>query len=145
MNAHVPVIATGATHNLNNPSVIKTSPSHWLMVYTQENAQDSGMVNKPGISVSRDGVRFSPDAGGQNYLNIKDYPYNWTRADVNGGNVLLQVNDTLHFYFVDFKASQPTRVYHATAPATTGSPPSVFTYQSAVIPEKGLIVNDVKA
>ena len=97
MNAHVPVIATGATHNLNNPSVIKTSPSHWLMVYTQENPQDSGMVNKPGISESKDGVSFSPAAGGQNYLDIKGYPYNWTRADVNGGNVLLQVT---HFYLL---------------------------------------------
>ena len=57
---------------------------------------------------------------------------------------LLQVNDTLHLYFVDFK-SRDYSVYHATAPASTGSPPIDFAYQGVVVPEKGRIVNDVKA
>ena len=95
------------------------------MVYTQEHPQDgcdpeagasNCMVNKPGISSSSDGVSFSPAVGGQRYLDISGYPYNWTRADVNGGNVLLQVNDTLHLYFVDFKFRNYS-VYRATAPA----------------------------
>ena len=57
---------------------------------------------------------------------------------------MLQVNDTLHLYFVDFK-SRNYSVYHATAPATTGPPPSAFTYQGVVVPERGRIVNDAKA
>jgi CHASE2 domain-containing sensor protein len=93
------------------------------------------MVNKPGVSTSSDGVSFTPAAGGDNYLTVQGYPYNWTRADVNGGNVLLQVNDTLEFYFVDFNHRNHS-VYRATAPGIHegGVPPSVFTYQGVVIP-----------
>lgn len=91
LSSHVPVIATGTTHNLNNPSAIKSLPNSWLMVYTQEHPQDGGMVNKPGISASNDGLSFNPREGGQHYLVMNAYPNNWTRADVNGGNVLLEV------------------------------------------------------
>ena len=31
MNAHVPVIGTGSTHNLNNPSATKTPAGEWLI------------------------------------------------------------------------------------------------------------------
>lgn len=212
VNPHVPVIATGTTHNLNNPSATKTAAGKWLMVYTQEhpvsppscenldimatdfcmegkrmgfcehslgfsdscrrscvgcgrrttmpartrtnskqltsggaNSQGAPMVNKPGMSSSTDGVVFSPAVGGGSYLEVHGYPYNWTRADVNGGNVLLQVNDSLHLYFVDFK-SQNHSVYLATAPMPSPSqpPPAAFTFQGIAVTERGRIVNDVK-
>lgn len=149
MNAHVPVIATGTTHNLNNPSVIKTTDGRWFMVYTQEEPQlgpdgATSMINKPGISWSADGLAFSPSAGGQTFISMGGYPFNWTQADVNGGNVLLEVNGTLHLYFVDFK-SRKHSVYHATAPMPGRAelPPTTFTYLGIALSAPGHIVNDL--
>ena len=109
------------------------------MVYTQEHPVGGGicskppcgpMVNKPGWSSSKDGVAFSPNTGGANYIDVRGYPYNWTRADVNGGNVLLPVNGTMYLYFVDFESPNHS-VYLATAavpsPGQPTSPSSLFT------------------
>lgn len=92
------------------------------------------MVNKPGLSSSTDGVAFSPNTGGANYLEVRGYPDNWTRADVNGGNVLLPVNSTLYLFFVDFE-SRNHSVYLATAPMPSPGQPmprsTLFTCEHA--------------
>ena len=113
------------------------------MVYTQEHPVGGGicskppcgpMVNKPGLSSSTDGVAFSPNTGGANYLEVRGYPDNWTRADVNGGNVLLPVNSTLYLFFVDFE-SRNHSVYLATAPMPSPGQPmprsTLFTCEHA--------------
>jgi hypothetical protein len=48
---------------------------------------------------------------------VNGYPYNWTTADMNGGNVLIKdSNGTFHFYFfVDMKRLGVHSVFHATS------------------------------
>ena len=73
------------------------------------------------------------------FIKVSGYPYNWTRADVNGGNVLLEANGTLHLYFIDFKEGLK-HVFHASAPFPAGkAPPTEFTYQGiALVVQKRL-------
>lgn len=162
MGAHTPVVATGSMIHVNNPSATKlkrgSGSAEWLMAYTQDQPQDGGQVNKPGISWSSDGVNFVPRAGGESFITVRGYPHNWTRADVNGGNVLIEDgNATLHLYFIDFKDGLQG-VFHATAPfrpvqvgtatadasVPTSVPPSEFAYQGVALPEGGRVVNDLK-
>jgi hypothetical protein len=163
MGTHTPVVATGSMIHVNNPSATKLEAAggaEWLMAYTQDKPQDGGQVNKPGISWSSDGVNFVPNAGGESFITVKGYPHNWTRADVNGGNVLLEVNGTLHLYFIDFKEGLHG-VFRASAPfqpaahaARMGGsnrttvrmapPPTEFAYEGVALSEAGRIVNDLK-
>jgi hypothetical protein len=167
MGTHTSVVATGSMIHVNNPSATKlegagefAGGADWLMAYTQDKPQDGGQVNKPGISWSSDGVNFVPKAGGESFITVTGYPHNWTRADVNGGNVLLEVNGTLHLYFIDFKEGLHS-VFRASAPfqpaahaagvgganrttARVAPPPTEFAYQGVALPEAGRIVNDLK-
>ena len=111
------MVATGTMIHVNNPGAMKVAADDWLMVYTQDLPTPSGgQINKPGLSRSEDGVRFSPGAGGGDFITVNGYPYNWTTADVNGGNVLFKdSNGTFHFYFVDMKRLGVHSVFHATS------------------------------
>ena len=145
INAHVPAVATESMIHVNNPCALKVGPNEWYMVYTQDIIQDGAQINKPGMSRSTDGLHWTPNEGGQEFLTVRGFPYNWTAADVNGGNVLIRDNSngTLHFYFVDMKQLSNHSVFHATA-ASGSALPTEFTYVGIALPEPGRIVNDIK-
>lgn len=145
INQHVPQIATGADVHVNNPSVaVERSSGQWYMVYTQL-PPGSPARNKPGISQGPDGVSWSPNAGGANFLAVTNYS-NWSNADVNGGNVLfIDAEGTFHLYFVDFTSPAGGSVFHATAPASWAAPRSMSFRGVLIDSSAGLrIVNDVK-
>eukprot|EP00049_Salpingoeca_infusionum_P000672 m.41570 g.41570 ORF g.41570 m.41570 type:complete len:201 (+) comp10582_c0_seq1:276-878(+) len=81
-HSHTPQVATGADMHVNNPSVLKANESTWAMVYTQLPLNSA--KNKPGISTSANGVDWTPSAGGEDWINVTDYPFSWEAADVNG-------------------------------------------------------------
>ena len=133
MNQHDPQIATGSDMHCNNPSAVKMK-DEWMMVYTQLPYTPVPMRNKPGRSRGPNGVVWSPDAGGQSWLTMSNYP-NWPNADVNGGNVLFYENGTFHLFFIDFQ--KYPGVYRAVS--TDG-----LHYSYAGVAAPNFIVNDVK-
>lgn len=147
---HVPVVATGDRMHVNNPSAVRRPDGTWAMLYTQLPKAPAEQLNKPGMSLSSDGVEFSPSAGGSEQLiQVQGYP-GWDNADVNGGNVLwfsppmgeAGGGGTYDMFFVDFHANNHS-VYHATANGTAAGAP-VFTYQGVALEQPGLIPNDLK-
>lgn len=111
------------------------------MAYTQ--LLPNKNINKPGISISADGLKFDPNAGGVETAFVNMFGYNgWDAADVNGGNVLYHENNTLHLFFIDFKDGSK-HVFHA---ASRMAAPFAFELQNtALTTDSAHIVNDLKS
>jgi hypothetical protein len=110
--AHALAIGNGSYVHCNNDSVLQLGPNDWRMVYTTYD----GTLNKPGYATSNDGVHWTPSSGNAAYLLDMAGYSNWAAADVNGGNAIFRdPSGTWHLYFVDFSASSPGGVQHATS------------------------------
>eukprot|EP00483_Globobulimina_turgida_P001585 UN01587 len=126
--------------HVNHPNCIKINESHWNMVYTVLPLNSN--LNKPGYSTATTGIDWTPNAGNSNYMiTMKNYPYDWANADVNGGNVIYYDHNThmYHLYFIDFKQESTHSVFHATSNNLRD-----FTYQNIAVNEAMRVVNDMR-
>lgn len=138
---HQVVIDSGPLKAVNNESVVKVSPTNWVMTYTtlynsRPEIPTNTLINKPSYAVSTNGVNWTPSIGDTNFLvTMSGYP-NWSGVDANGMNALYHDGSLFHLYFGDL--ANFTGVQHATSLDGHN-----FTYEGAVLNEP-LIVNDVK-
>eukprot|EP01084_Bolivina_argentea_P113304 201961_1 len=140
LNPHESQIATGNEMHVNNPNCIKINESHWNMVYTVLPLNSN--LNKPGYSIATTGIDWTPNSGNANYMiAMNNYPYNWSNANVNGGNVIYYDynNKLYHLYFIDFHQESMHSVFHATSNNLKS-----FIFQNIALNEPMRVVNDMK-
>ena len=140
-NPHYPQIATGQFNELNNCNSIKVNDTFWVMLYTC--LPNGSRKNKPGYATSKDGVSWTPNSGTPNYfISMSGYPYNWSNADVNGGNVIYydDINDKYHLYFIDFAQENAHSVFHA----VNNNNLKDWEFQNVALNEPHKVVNDMK-
>jgi hypothetical protein len=143
---HIRVIDKNEYTHVNNASAIKLDNGQWLLYYTTHpNINNS---NKPAMSISTNGLNWSPSSGTKSAaLKMSGYP-NWDNADVNGSNVIYYQDGIYYLYFDDFTRLDPKAppqlgllegVYYATS-----SDGKSFTYRGIAV-LGSVVANDVKS